>query len=270
MSSLEDIRKQVKHSESLVTRKIRRMANTQDGYDVTGTKLDPRKPKGWIDRATRKQLESYAASLKYFRRPSVGWVKSANGTPIRRQVIKNAESAARTRNRRVMAIESGLAAVKVPWAGNRAYGEIREERNAAGAGRRRRINDEQGVRTTTRVKRRSINYSSEKAAMRTAKMNRELDSERQVRFRIAKTRYEVEQMLEGEPELLSMVQSMSDAQFWFAWTATGRFSNALKLVYEHNFGNNPSNDVYRNETRDVELIVREAKRLAIKEESFWA
>jgi len=269
MTTLAELRAAVKHSESLATRKIRRMARSEDGYDVTGTDLDPRKPKGWIDRATRKQLDKYAASLKEFRRPSVGWYKSHNGTPIRRQVIRNAEAAARKRNKRVEGIDAKLAGVKVPWHGGKTYGELRKSQ-ANDSGRLRHINDVQGVRTKVKVKRRARNYSSEKAVIRSSQINREMDSERQVKLRIAQTRHEVMQMLEGEDRLTAALKALTDAQFWFAWTSTPKFSDALKLVYEHNFGGVPSMDIYDNEARDVEFIIRDAKALNLSLSDFWA
>lgn len=180
MEQLSDLRKRVQHAEDLAVRKMRRMAKAENGYDVRGTDLDPTKPKGWIKGATRRQLTKYLGDLEYFRRPSVGWVKDMNGRPIRRQVVRNLESAARKRNRDIETIERRIANIKIPWAGqNVTAGSYREHR--LDSKRRLRENNEQNVRTPIKERWNGRSLSSEAAAHRYARKNRRMFSEAQFR-----------------------------------------------------------------------------------------
>lgn len=269
-ASLSELRSMVVRWEGLASRKIDRMAKTRNGYDVSGTNLDPRKGEAWVRRAGRRQLEAQAERLISFRRPSVGWRRSATGSPISLSAMRTGESAARTRNRRVQEIDDKLANYKIPWQGDKTYREVRADRFKISSGRERRINDEQGVRTTTKVKMSSRSFSSERAVLRRAAFDRSLETEAHVRSKMARTRSELEQLYEGNNRLLGLVSKLTDAQLYFAWSATPQLVNSSKLVYEFMLGELASEQIYLNEMGTIENILTSAANVPVKDTDMWA
>lgn len=276
MKSLKEIRAEVRHSEELATRKIRRMAKQDGGYDVRGTSLDPLKPKGWIDRATRAQLDKYQRELTQFRRPSVGWVRGGNGKPIRRQVVRNAELAARRRNKAVETVESRIADIPIPWAGaGVTAGSVSAERNKPGGTKILKINDEMGVRLKTPVRIKPKNYSSEQAVMSRAALNNRYLSKTGVQLQIGRARSNVMAMIDRSPSMESLrdeFKSLSDEQFWFAWSASPHLARSLAIMYDLELRGNVEawNDVYEQEIEEVSGIIAQVKGINIAPGTFWA
>lgn len=271
MEQLSDIRARVRHAEKLVGRKIQRMAKAPGGYNVSGTALDPRKVEGWINRATRKQLAKYEAELAYFRRPSVGWVSDSNGNPIARQRMKNLEAGARKRNKSVDVIESRIADLEVPWAGDHVtVGKIASQRQDK---RRLRANDAIDVRTRIKERWKGSSLSSERAVNKFAKKNREMFTERAFREREGARRETFMKLVDLSPErnaIAKELESLTPEQFWFAWTTSSYLADAASLLYSGLYlGESVPDDVIMQETDSIVSILRQAKDVNVKRGTFW-
>ena len=98
---LADLRKAAMKSESLVTRKIKRMAKGDYGIDITGMEYDPRVGKDVISRMPGDRLKKLLEKQAYFRKGHVGYYKGARGTIVTRQSYRNYVNSVRKINNSV-------------------------------------------------------------------------------------------------------------------------------------------------------------------------
>lgn len=225
---LVTLRKAALKSESLVSRKIKRMAAGDSGIDITGTEYDPRIGKERISRLSGDRLKSLIKKQEQFRRPSVGFYKGAMGSIVTRQAYRNYVESVKRINRQVTKEHSKYENIFI-----KPLGMTAKERRAMYTP----AHPVHGTEAYDGMKKLKIYKPSQIVGTRGAKMitqrNRELTNEYLNGEMIRKARGYMNDMMDtvGDEELRYKFNGLSDKQFWFLWSHTD-FPNELALKYD--------------------------------------
>lgn len=226
---LADLRAQAIKSESLASRKIKRMASHKWGYDVTGTELDPRRGVERIGRMTEKQLTSHLESLKQFRSARTGWYSDYNGNPISRQVYRNYVSATERSNKKMREYNAATENVDMPWTGFTAgekRGVLAPSKYYLESGSNYQLHERRVLEPSA--------IEGEKGAKMLTKMRSDEITERAQQDRIYAMRSQISDMADqiGDSELKLLLEGISDRNLWFAWVNDRSLADSLSLAYE--------------------------------------
>lgn len=222
------LRKAAMKSESLVTRKIKRMAKGDYGIDISGMEYDPRVGKDAISRMSGDRLKKLLEKQAYFRKASVGYYKGARGTIVTRQSYRNYVNSVRKINSSVDAEQSKYQDVFI-----KPLGMTVKERRAMMTP----THPVHGTEAYDGMKKLKIYSPTQLMGTEGAKMIalRNDDIRRQYTSRelVTKARDYMNQMMDtvGDEELRVKFNSLSDEQFWFIWAYTD-FPNELALKYD--------------------------------------
>lgn len=225
---LIELRKAAMKSESLVTRKIKRMAKGDYGIDISGMEYDPRVGKETISRMTGDRLKKLLDKQAYFRKAHVGYYKGARGTIVTRQSYRNYVNSVRKINNSVDAEQSMYQDVFI-----KPLGMTVKERRAMMTP----THPVHGTEAYDGMKKLKIYSPTQLMGTEGAKMIalRNDDIRRQYTSRelVTKARGYMNQMMDtiGDEELRVKFNSLSDEQFWFIWAYTD-FPNELALKYD--------------------------------------
>lgn len=225
---LISLRKAALKSESLVTRKIKRMAKGDYGIDITGMEYDPRVGKDTISRMSGDRLKKLLEKQAYFRKASVGYYKGARGTIVTRQSYRNYVNSVRKINNSVDAEQTKYQDVYI-----KPLGMTVKERRAMMTP----THPVHGTEAYDGMKKLKIYPPTQLMGTEGAKMIalRNDDIRRQYTSRelVSKARGYMNDMMDviGDEELRFKFNSLSDEQFWFIWAYTD-FPNELALKYD--------------------------------------
>ena len=225
---LIELRKAAMKSESLVTRKIKRMAKGDYGIDLSGMEYDPRVGKETISRMSGDRLKKLLDKQAYFRKAHVGYYKGARGTVVTRQSYRNYVNSVRKINNSVDAEQSKYQDVFI-----KPLGMTVKERRAMMTP----THPVHGTEAYDGMKKLKIYSPTQLMGTEGAKMIalRNDDIRRQYTSRelVTKARGYMNQMMDtvGDEELRVKFNSLSDEQFWFIWAYTD-FPNELALKYD--------------------------------------
>lgn len=225
---LAGLRKAAMKSESLVTRKIKRMAKGDYGIDISGMEYDPRVGKDAISRMSGDRLKKLIEKQTYFRKPSVGYYKGARGTVVTRQSYRNYVNSVRKINNSVDAEQAKYQDVFI-----KPLGMTVKERRAMMTP----THPVHGTEAYDGMKKLKIYSPTQLMGTEGAKMIalRNDDIRRQYTSRelVSKARGYMNDMMNviGDEELRVKFNSLSDEQFWFIWAYTD-FPNELALKYD--------------------------------------
>ena len=225
---LISLRKAAMKSESLVTRKIKRMAKGDYGIDITGMEYDPRVGKDIISRMSGDRLKKLLEKQTYFRKASVGYYKGARGTIVTRQSYRNYVNSVRKINNSVDAEQAKYQDVYI-----KPLGMTVKERRAMMTP----THPVHGTEAYDGMKKLKIYSPTQLMGTEGAKMIalRNDDMRRQYTSRelVTKARGYMNDMMDiiGDEELRVKFNSLSDEQFWFIWAYTD-FPNELALKYD--------------------------------------
>lgn len=225
---LISLRKAAMKSESLVTRKIKRMAKGDYGIDITGMEYDPRVGKDIISRMSGDRLKKLLEKQTYFRKASVGYYKGARGTIVTRQSYRNYVNSVRKINNSVDAEQAKYQDVYI-----KPLGMTVKERRAMMTP----THPVHGTEAYDGMKKLKIYSPTQLMGTEGAKMIalRNDDIRRQYTSRelVTKARGYMNDMMDiiGDEELRVKFNSLSDEQFWFIWAYTD-FPNELALKYD--------------------------------------
>lgn len=225
---LINLRKAALKSESLVTRKIKRMARGDNGVDITGMEYDPRVGKDAISRMSGDRLKKLLEKQSYFRRAHVGYYRGAQGTIVTRQAYRNYVNSVRKINNSVEAEQHKYDEVFI-----KPMGMTVKERRAAMTPSHP-VHDTEAYDGMKKLKIYSPRQlmGSEGAKM-IALRNDDIRRQYQSREIISKARGYMNQMMDviSDEETRNKLNSLSDDQFWFIWAYTD-FPEELSLKYE--------------------------------------
>ena len=225
---LISLRKAAMKSESLVSRKISRMAKGENGIDITGMEYDPRVGKDAISRMSGDHLKKLLDKQAYFRKAHVGYYKGARGTIVTRQSYRNYVNSVRKINNTVTAEQNKYSDVYI-----KPLGMTVKERKAM-------LTPSHPVHGTEAYDgMKELKIYSPRQLMGTegakviAQRNDEIRRQYTSREMISKARGYMNQMMDtvGDEELRVKFNSLSDEQFWFIWAHTD-FPNELALKYD--------------------------------------
>lgn len=225
---LIELRKAAMKSESLVTRKIKRMAKGDYGIDISGMEYDPRVGKDAISRMSGDRLKKLLEKQSYFRKSHVGYYKGARGTIVTRQSYRNYVNSVRKINNSVDAEQSKYQDIFI-----KPLGMTVKERRAMMTP----THPVHGTEAYDGMKKLKIYSPTQLMGTEGAKMIalRNDDIRRQYTSRelVTKARGYMNQMMDtvGDEELRVKFNSLSDEQFWFIWAHTD-FPNELALKYD--------------------------------------
>ena len=225
---LIELRKAALKSESLVTRKIKRMAKGDYGIDITGMEYDPRVGKDAISRMSGDRLKKLLEKQAYFRKAHVGYYKGARGTIVTRQSYRNYVNSVRKINSSVDAEQAKYQDVYI-----KPLGMTVKERRAMMTP----THPVHGTEAYDGMKKLKIYSPTQLMGTEGAKMIalRNDDIRRQYTSRelVSKARGYMNDMMDivGDEELRVKFNSLSDEQFWFIWAYTD-FPNELALKYD--------------------------------------
>jgi len=223
--NLNELRDEARRVHRNATRKASRMR--AQGYEVSGTKNDPRRNLGNVKKYTTKQTQAYIDNLKKFNSRSVGYRKSGGAEPFTRpqwNVYKRNEDRYNTIAKRY---NETFKNVKLPNQ-DMTIGERDEMKTA---------NRKQAFGTPTNdpyaiIKRRSASIKSPKALAALAQdMGNKLKSG-YLTEKVATQRQQYMQMLEkmGDTDLLEKSKQMTEGQFAIAWNH-GKLAEATAARY---------------------------------------
>ena len=225
---LINLRKAAIKSESLVTRKIKRMASGDNGIDITGMEYDPRVGKGTISRMSGDRLKKLLEKQAYFRRGHVGYYRGARGTIVTRQAYRNYVNSVRKINNSVELEQHKYDDVFI-----KPMGMTVKERRAA-------MTPSHPVHDTEAydgMKKLKIYSPTQLMGTEGAKMialrNDDIRRQYQSRELVSKARGYMNQMMDiiGDETVRAQFNSLSDEQFWFIWAYTD-FPEELSLKYD--------------------------------------
>lgn len=225
---LIELRKAALKSESLVTRKIKRMAKGDNGIDITGMEYDPRAGKDTISRMSGDQLKKLLEKQAYFRRGHVGYYRGARGTVVTRQAYRNYVNSVRKINNSVEMEQHKYDNVYI-----KPMGMTVKERRAA-------MTPSHPVHDTEAydgMKKLKIHSPRQLMGTEGAKMialrNDDIRRQYQSRELVSKARGYMNQMMDtiGDETVRHQLNSLSDEQFWFIWAYTD-FPEELSLKYD--------------------------------------
>lgn len=222
------LRKAAIKSESLVTRKIKRMAKGDYGIDISGMEYDPRVGKDTISRMSGDRLKKLLEKQAYFRKAHVGYYKGARGTVVTRQSYRNYVNSVRKINNSVDAEQAKYQDVFI-----KPLGMTVKERRAMMTP----THPVHGTEAYDGMKKLKIYSPTQLMGTEGAKMIalRNDDIRRQYTSRelVSKARGYMNDMMDvvGDEELRVKFNSLSDEQFWFIWAYTD-FPNELALKYD--------------------------------------
>lgn len=225
---LISLRKAAMKSESLVTRKIKRMAKGDYGIDITGMEYDPRVGKDAISRMSGDRLKKLLEKQAYFRKAHVGYYKGARGTIVTRQSYRNYVNSVRKINNSVDAEQAKYQDVYI-----KPLGMTVKERRAMMTP----THPVHGTEAYDGMKKLKIYSPTQLMGTEGAKMIalRNDDIRRQYTSRelVSKARGYMNDMMDiiGDEELRVKFNSLSDEQFWFIWAYTD-FPNEMALKYD--------------------------------------
>lgn len=222
------LRKAAIKSESLVTRKIKRMAKGDYGIDISGMEYDPRVGKDAISRMSGDRLKKLLEKQAYFRKAHVGYYKGARGTIVTRQSYRNYVNSVRKINNSVDAEQAKYQNMFI-----KPLGMTVKERRAMMTP----THPVHGTEAYDGMKKLKIYSPTQLMGTEGAKMIalRNDDIRRQYTSRelVSKARRYMNDMMDiiGDEELRVKFNSLSDEQFWFIWAYTD-FPNELALKYD--------------------------------------
>lgn len=225
---LIELRKAAMKSESLVTRKIKRMAKGDYGIDISGMEYDPRVGKETISRMSGDRLKKLLEKQAYFRKAHVGYYKGARGTIVTRQSYRNYVNSVRKINNSVDAEQAKYQDVFI-----KPLGMTVKQRRAMMTP----THPVHGTEAYDGMKKLKIYSPTQLMGTEGAKMIalRNDDIRRQYTSRelVTKARGYMNDMMDiiGDEELRVKFNSLSDEQFWFIWAYTD-FPNELALKYD--------------------------------------
>lgn len=255
-------------------RKIYRMATSDDGADIRGTKYDPI-GKSAIGRVTLKNAAKELERLSEFNNSSSVWYyRDKNGGAIPAKAVRRYREAVLRYNADIDSYERSVSGTKLPYMGDMTVGDwirdFKPQKQYLPGGSHyalERMNPDKRPSNFEDVeamvaKTRAVEASLTKAAKA---------------GRLTAAKQQVAAMLDviGDPELYDILTEIPDDVLWLMWTVNGDFANQLSLMYEaskEGYNDQKANgmdiwyDEYENAGSSIKSLLKEIKSINIKPE----
>lgn len=255
-------------------RKIYKMATSDDGADIRGTKYDPI-GRSAVGRVTLKNAAKELERLSEFNNSSSVWYyRDKNGGAIPAKTVRRYREAVLRYNADIDRYEQSVSGTKLPYMGDMTVGDwirdFKPQKQYLPGGSHyalERMNPDKRPSNFEDVeamaaKTRAVEHSLTK----TAKAGKLTAAKRQIAA-----------MLDviGDPELYDILTETPDDVLWLMWTVNGDFANQLSLMYEATKegysdrkarGDDIWYDEYENADSSIKSLLKEIKSIKIKPE----
>lgn len=231
-SELDRARDLLQGERDRAIRKMYKMATSDDGADIRGTKYDPL-GKSPVGRVTLKNAAKELERLSEFNNSdSVWYYADKKGNPISARDVRRYRDVVRRYNEDIDAYERSVSGTKMPaLLGDLTVGDwirdFRPNKTYLPGGSHyalERMNPDK----------RTVNFESAEAMReKTDKVLLSLTKAgKQEKLTAAKK--QIAAMLDtiGDPELYDILTDIPDDVLWLMWTVNGDFANQLSLIYE--------------------------------------
>lgn len=255
-------------------RKIYKMATSDDGADIRGTKYDPI-GKSAVGRVTLKNAMSELERLSEFNNSSSVWYyRDKNGGAIPAKTVRRYREAVLRYNADIDRYERSVSGTKLPYMGDMTVGDwirdFKPQKQYLPGGSHyalERMNPDKRPSNFENVeamvaKTRAVETSLTKAAKAE---------------KLTAAKQQIAAMLDfiGDPELYDILTEIPDDVLWLMWTVNGDFANQLSLMYEsakegyaekRRAGEDIWYDEYENADSSIKSLLKEIKSIKIKPE----
>lgn len=273
-SDLDKARDLLQVERDRAVRKMYRMATSDDGADIRGTKYDPL-GKSAVGKVTLKNAARELERLSEFNNSDSVWYYSdRKGNPISAKDVRRYRDAVRRYNADIDEYEKSVGGTRLPYMGDATVGDwirdFRPKKTYLSGGSHyalERMNPDK----------RTVNFESD-AAMR-EKTNQVLESltRRGKQNRLAQAKRQIAAMIDtiGDPELYDILTDIPDDVLWLMWTVNADFANNLSLQYEaakegYFDRRRAGDDLYYEDVEDsnseIKSLLNEIKTINIKPE----
>lgn len=230
-SELDRARDMLQVERDRAVRKMDRMATSDDGADIRGTKYDPL-GKSSIGRVTLKNAARELERLSEFNNSNSVWYYSdRHGNPISAKDVRRYRDAVRRYNADIDAYEKSISGTRLPQLGDASVGDwirdFRPKKTYLAGGSHyalERMNPDK----------RSINFESAEAMReKTNQVLRDITAKGK-QAKLTNAKKQIAAMLDviGDPELYDILTDIPDDVLWLMWTINADFANQLSLQYE--------------------------------------
>lgn len=273
-SDLEKARELLQIERDRAVRKIYKMATSDDGADIRGTKYDPI-GKSAVGRVTLKNATKELERLSEFNNSSSVWYyRDKTGGVIPAKTVRRYREAVLRYNSDIDQYERSVSGTKLPYMGDMTVGDwirdFRPKKQYLPGGSHyalERMNPDKRPSNfedvaAMRAKTKAVEDSLTKAA----KAKRLTSAKRQVAAMLDAI---------GDPELYDVLTEIPDDVLWLMWTVSGDFANQLSLMYEaakegYNDRKASGDDIwyddYENAGSSIKSLLKEIKSIKIKPE----
>lgn len=273
-SDLDRARDLLQVERDRAVRKMYRMAISDDGADIRGTKYDPL-GKSAVGKVTLKNAVRELERLSEFNNSDSVWYYSdAKGNPISAKDVRRYRDAVRRYNADIDEYEKSVGGTRLPYMGDATVGDwirdFRPKKTYLSGGSHyalERMNPDK----------RTVNFESD-VAMR-EKTNQVLESltRKGKQNKLTQAKRQIAAMLDviGDPELYDILTDIPDDVLWLMWTVNADFANNLSLQYEaakegYFDRRRAGDDLYYEDVEDsnseIKSLLDEIKTINIKPE----
>lgn len=230
-SDLDRARDLLQVERDRAVRKMYRMATSDDGADIRGTKYDPL-GKSAVGKVTLKNAARELERLSEFNNSDSVWYYSdRKGNPISAKDVRRYRDAVRRYNADIDEYEKSVGGTRLPYMGDASVGDwirdFRPKKTYLSGGSHyalERMNPDK----------RTVNFESD-VAMR-EKTNQVLESltRKGKQNKLTQAKRQIAAMLDtiGDPDLYDILTDIPDDVLWLMWTVNSDFANNLSLQYE--------------------------------------
>ena len=273
-SDLERARDLLQVERDRAVRKIYRMATSDDGADIRGTKFDPL-GKSAIGKVTLKNATKELERLSEFNNSdSVWYYRDKNGGPISAKDVRRYRSAVERYNADIDRYERSVAGTKLPYMGDVTVGDwIRDFRPS----KQYLPGGSHYALERMNPNKRTTNFESAEALVAKTKVVEDSLTKAAKKEKLTAAKQQIAAMLDiiGDPELYDILTEIPDDVLWLMWTVNGDFANQLSLMYEaakegYNDRKARGDDIwydeYENADSSIKSLLKEIKTVKIKPE----
>ena len=273
-SDLDRARDLLQVERDRAVRKMYKMATSDDGADIRGTKYDPL-GKSAVGKVTLKNAARELERLSEFNNSDSVWYYSdRKGNPISARDVRRYRDAVRRYNADIDEYEKSVGGTTLPYLGDATVGDwirdFRPKKTYLSGGSHyalERMNPDK----------RTVNFESD-VAMR-EKTNQVLESltRKGKQNKLTQAKRQIAAMLDviGDPDLYDVLTDIPDDVLWLMWTVNADFANNLSLQYEaakegYFDRRRAGDDLYYEDVEDsnseIKSLLNEIKTINIKPE----
>ena len=212
-------------------RKMYKMATSDDGADIRGTKYDPL-GKSSIGKVTLRNAAKELDRLSEFNNSGSVWYYSdRKGNPISAKDVRRYRDAVRRYNEDIDSYEKSVSGTYLPHLGDASVGDwirdFRPKKTYLSGGSHYALE-------RMNPNKRTVNFESAEAMReKTSKILRDITAKGK-NEKLTNAKKQIAAMLDtiGDPELYDILTDIPDDVLWLMWTVNADFANQLSLQYE--------------------------------------